>query len=432
MIVSRTTATCDACGARHEARYEREGRRVEFVVDCPRGTVRVPVSDDADLFLDFRSRTRVEFERPSPHGAWRHNNVIEITRACDCACPFCYSRTPEASEAAHLPVEDVVAIARRVRAEGGYAVSLGGGEPLYHPELDAIVRRIRALGLHAGILTNGLRLGRDPALAGRLKRSGVGTVTVQFDTLDPATQRLYRGRDGIPEKIAALEHCASAGLRTCAAVVVSRHNQDELGAVLDVLLPFAPNLFLVSLQCLWLPGDAPVAGFGQVDRVCKEAVVRALCGPTGVAGLSPADFWPLPAYGPFRLNIHPDCCAFTVMCRTNGAWQPVGALVDAGALFGSMAAAGAGGSGRVGAILELGRLVLRHARPGAKWALARAMGGLLRGRGAAAAVAVAIESLSSASCQDEQRTCRCGTVLRTLRGDGQNGCFANRRTGEGE
>ena len=434
MIVSCTTASCDACGARHPARYERDGQRVDFVVDCPRGAVRIPVSDDAGLFLDFRARSTVDPAKPSPHGAWRHNNVIEITRACDCACPFCYSRTPESDDASHVPADDVVAIARRVRAEGGYAVSLGGGEPLYHPAFDSIVRRIRDLGLQVQVLSNGLRLGCDPGLARRLKRLGVATVTVQFDTLNPATQQRYRGTDGLAAKRAAMRHCTAAGLRLCAAVVVSRHNIEELRAVVDALLPFAPNLFLISLQCLWLPGDAPVAGFGREDLVCKEAVVRALCGgedAAGVGRLVPADFWPLPAFAPLRLNIHPDCGVFAVLCRTRGGWQPVGAFVDLPGLFRSMAAAGsAGRSSPAAGMLCLGRLVLRHGRTGMRWALTRALGGVLRGCGRAGAVALAVEHLSAAACQDEQRTCRCATVLRTMHGDGQRGCFANRRTGE--
>ena len=41
---------------------------------------------------------------------------------------------------------------------GTAVVTITGGEPLLHPELDDIIRRIRANGMIAGLITNGYLL----------------------------------------------------------------------------------------------------------------------------------------------------------------------------------------------------------------------------------------------------------------------------------
>ena len=37
-------------------------------------------------------------------------------------------------------------------------ITISGGEPLMHPELDDVIRRIRANGMIAGMITNGYLL----------------------------------------------------------------------------------------------------------------------------------------------------------------------------------------------------------------------------------------------------------------------------------
>jgi MoaA/NifB/PqqE/SkfB family radical SAM enzyme len=41
---------------------------------------------------------------------------------------------------------------------GTSVITISGGEPLLHPELDEIIRRIRKRGMIAGLITNGYLL----------------------------------------------------------------------------------------------------------------------------------------------------------------------------------------------------------------------------------------------------------------------------------
>src|SRR5262249_58865396 len=58
-----------------------------------------------------------------------------------------------------------------------------GGEPMLHPELDAISRRIRSRGAIATLITNGYLL--TPERIRRLNRAGLDYLQISIDNVDP-------------------------------------------------------------------------------------------------------------------------------------------------------------------------------------------------------------------------------------------------------
>jgi MoaA/NifB/PqqE/SkfB family radical SAM enzyme len=66
---------------------------------------------------------------------------------------------------------------------GTEIVTLSGGEPLLHPEVDDIVAGIRARGMVAGLITNGYLL--QPVRIERLNRAGLQFLQVSIDNVRP-------------------------------------------------------------------------------------------------------------------------------------------------------------------------------------------------------------------------------------------------------
>jgi MoaA/NifB/PqqE/SkfB family radical SAM enzyme len=62
-------------------------------------------------------------------------------------------------------------------------ITLSGGEPLLHPDLDDIVRRIRSHGVIATVITNGYLLSRDRIK--RLNGAGLDHLQISIDNLHP-------------------------------------------------------------------------------------------------------------------------------------------------------------------------------------------------------------------------------------------------------
>jgi MoaA/NifB/PqqE/SkfB family radical SAM enzyme len=68
-------------------------------------------------------------------------------------------------------------------ALGTSVVTLSGGEPLLHPDLDAIVAAIRRRGMFATIITNGYLLSRDRIR--RLDAAGLDQLQISIDNVEP-------------------------------------------------------------------------------------------------------------------------------------------------------------------------------------------------------------------------------------------------------
>src|SRR6059036_2813150 len=81
-------------------------------------------------------------------------HIIPIRR-CNLACEYCneyddFSK-PVPTEVMFQRVDKLAALRTSV-------VTISGGEPLLHPELDQIIARIRQHGIVAGMITNGYLL----------------------------------------------------------------------------------------------------------------------------------------------------------------------------------------------------------------------------------------------------------------------------------
>jgi MoaA/NifB/PqqE/SkfB family radical SAM enzyme len=71
----------------------------------------------------------------------------------------------------------------RLGLMGTAVITISGGEPLLHPDLDAIIARIRKNGMMAGLITNGYLLVADRIE--RLNRAGLEHLQISIDNVQP-------------------------------------------------------------------------------------------------------------------------------------------------------------------------------------------------------------------------------------------------------
>jgi MoaA/NifB/PqqE/SkfB family radical SAM enzyme len=101
-------------------------------------------------------------------------------RRCNLACTYC-NEFDDISD----PVE-LAEMKRRVDHLGRLGTSvitISGGEPLLHPELDDVIRQIRKTGAIAGMITNGYLL--MPERIERLNRAGLDHMQISIDNVMP-------------------------------------------------------------------------------------------------------------------------------------------------------------------------------------------------------------------------------------------------------
>src|ERR1700686_1048754 len=101
-------------------------------------------------------------------------------RRCNLACTYCNEFDDFSKPVA---IEEMY---RRIDKLGSLGTAVGtisGGEPLMHPELDDVIRRIRANGMIAGLITNGYLLVADRIQ--RLNRAGLEWLQISIDNVNP-------------------------------------------------------------------------------------------------------------------------------------------------------------------------------------------------------------------------------------------------------
>jgi MoaA/NifB/PqqE/SkfB family radical SAM enzyme len=112
----------------------------------------------------------------------RHPLLVHIipTRRCNLSCTYC-NEFDDFSK----PVETEEMFRRidRLGAMGTAIITISGGEPLLHPDLDGIIRRIRANGIMAGLITNGYLLVAERIE--RLNRAGLEYLQISIDNFQP-------------------------------------------------------------------------------------------------------------------------------------------------------------------------------------------------------------------------------------------------------
>jgi MoaA/NifB/PqqE/SkfB family radical SAM enzyme len=106
-------------------------------------------------------------------------HIIPIRR-CNLACAYC-SEFDDRSQP--IPLQTMLPRIDRLVELGTTVITISGGEPLLHPELDEIIREIRRRGSIATLITNGYLL--TPDRIQRLNRAGLDHLQISIDNVLP-------------------------------------------------------------------------------------------------------------------------------------------------------------------------------------------------------------------------------------------------------
>ena len=230
---------------------------------------------------------------------------LEITNACNFRCPVCYANANAGggAEEYFIDLKTIEKIASALQREGVKGISLTGGEPTVHPQLEKIISIFTQAGIHTTILTNGIRIAQEPGYITRLRKHGLRRAYIQFDTLNPDVHQKIRGNTLIEEKKKALRNCKEAKIKTSVIAVIIRDNLDETWALLDYMKSLVPwfgeIIFVTAIR------EAGRFDLCWDSFVYKEEIIKSLIKNSPVNGINIDNFHPLPVYRPFGLNINP-------------------------------------------------------------------------------------------------------------------------------
>jgi molybdenum cofactor biosynthesis enzyme MoaA len=101
-------------------------------------------------------------------------------RRCNLACGYCneYDKTSDP-----VPLEVMKRRLDKLADLGTSVITISGGEPLMHPDLDDLIRHIRSRGMIAGLISNGYYF--TPERIERLNRADLQYLQISIDNVNP-------------------------------------------------------------------------------------------------------------------------------------------------------------------------------------------------------------------------------------------------------
>ena len=235
--------------------------------------------------------------------------MVEITNRCNMACPLCFSDANNPSD--HVPFDECLARLRRLKeVSGPVPVQISGGEPTLHPKLHEIISEAHAMGFrNIELITNGIKISRDPSYLRALVNRGLTAVYLQFDGLTRDTYMQIRGQDMTEVRQAAVEAVRSAGICCTLAVAVTRGvNDHELGDIVRFSFENVDTIRAINFQSATkFTGRFEVAE-AESGGYSLPALLDLLAEQTGM----PADGFRSEFLG------HPRCNAMTLAYQVEG------------------------------------------------------------------------------------------------------------------
>jgi hypothetical protein len=141
-----------------------------------------PEAQSVNQYCGSAEGARVRDGGAGAGGSTSHPVLAQIVpaRFCNLSCGYCneYDKVSRAG-AARRDVRRIDHLGRL----GTAMIGISGGEPLTHPQLDDIIRRMRKTGAIAGMITNGYLLNVERIE--RLNRAGLDHMQISIDNVEP-------------------------------------------------------------------------------------------------------------------------------------------------------------------------------------------------------------------------------------------------------
>ena len=246
--------------------------------------------------------------------------LVEVTNACNLACPVCYS---DAKGDRKLPFEAFCRYLETLIAQKGGldSVQLTGGEALLHPEFWDMVAFLYG---HAGVKkiympTNGILLAKPEVAAKLLPFRTKVMVLLQFDGRTAETNQALRSANPDRVRQQTLVNLEKLGIHMQLTMTITAGvNDSEIGWVVDTGLAH-DHVKVVALQ--------PVTYSGRYDltqdpltRLTLSDVAKAVAAQVK-RRMAAEEFVPIPCS-------HPNCGWITLFVRRFGLRHNITRSVD--------------------------------------------------------------------------------------------------------
>ena len=345
-ILKQTRSICSTCGEIIPAAYEIGERDcVFFTCTCPKhGAFVTDLGDNAAFYRKSFQVERLMLERygdggdtdlskglsPFPLRKPAGLVILEVTERCNLTCPMCYAFSSP-SERDYTLEEIETRLDQLIDIEGkGISLQISGGEPSVRKDLEIIAAMVKRKGFaQLEMVSNGIRLAREPDFAEKLIKWGFTSVYLQFDSMRPQDIIALRGEDlwSVREKaIAALEHVKLPS--TLAVSLYDGLNTDQIQQIIHFAWLHPDSVCAIAYQAATPFGRFEVsqhnAGHNANDTLTAgdQPAPRKLRMPEILKLIEEQSGVPENLFFPVGEG-SPLCNAFTLLKYTKDGYKPI-------------------------------------------------------------------------------------------------------------
>jgi MoaA/NifB/PqqE/SkfB family radical SAM enzyme len=176
----------------------------------------------------------------------------ELTTGCNLRCIHCRATAQELASPLDLSTPEALRVVEQVSSYSRPILILSGGEPLYRKDLFTIASHAVERGLLVALASNGTLI--TPAVASKIRASGIRRVAISLDGADALTHDSFRGIPGaFDAALRGLREVQEAGVSTQINTTITRRNVHQLPAILDLALSLGVDalhtFLLVPVGC---------------------------------------------------------------------------------------------------------------------------------------------------------------------------------------
>jgi uncharacterized radical SAM superfamily Fe-S cluster-containing enzyme len=247
--------------------------------------------------------------------------LVEVTNACNLACPVCYSDARGDRKMPFARFKDY--ILRLIERKGILdSVQLTGGEAVLHPEFWEMVAFLHEQQVKKIYLpTNGIAFA-DPGVAARCApfREKL-MVLLQFDGRQPGANRAMRDANTTRVRDQVIENLGHLGIHMQLTMTITLGvNDHEIGWVVETGLRH-PHIKVVALQPVTYSGRYQLAQ-DPVHRLTLSDCAKAVAAQIHQR-MNTGDFKPIPCS-------HPNCGWITLFVQRFGVTANISRHIDLG------------------------------------------------------------------------------------------------------
>jgi cyclic pyranopterin phosphate synthase len=222
---------------------------------------------------------------------------VSLLNTCNLACVYCCCGNEDSKEnyrsaKSHtLPADELLKLISKLHERLDLSVvRLTGGEPLLYKQLPELVQGIRNLGINdLKLTTNGLLLEN---MAPALKASGISSINVSLDAIDPEVYHLMSRRHDLSRTLKGIEAAHRLGIEVkINSVVMKGLNDSQILPLLEYAFQKKIKIRFLEIMAMGHLHDSAGQHFFSQEEILSRIDTHYPAFPLPRKSSSTSNYW---------------------------------------------------------------------------------------------------------------------------------------------